>query len=131
MELFTRILVDVDAFSAAHPALERAGLVARRCGARLRIVDVVTIPGGARRYLPESIEHNLVAAREERLAALAASAGVPADYCVLRGRASIALIQEVLRGGHDLLIRSHVRDLTAVLKPALQSLYYDARRRAT
>jgi nucleotide-binding universal stress UspA family protein len=33
------------------------------------------------------------------------------EYDVLRGRASIELIREVLRSGHDLLIRSHARDL--------------------
>jgi nucleotide-binding universal stress UspA family protein len=36
-----------------------------------------------------------------------------AEYDVLEGRASVALIEEVLRAGHDLLIRSHARDLVA------------------
>lgn len=113
MAPFTRILVDVDALSAAHPALDRAAGLARRCGARLRLVDVLTIPAGARGALPESIEREMIAARERRLAELAAGAGVPADFRVLRGRPAIAIIEEVIQSAHDLLIRAHPRDLAA------------------
>lgn len=114
MDRFSSILVDVDALAAVHPALDRAIDVARVCGARLKIVDAVAVPGDARDYLPHGIEEVIVQQRRQRLAALAATAaGVSVEYDVLRGRASIELIRDVLRSGHDLLIRSHARDLAA------------------
>lgn len=113
MDRFRSILVDVDALAAVHPAMERAVEVARACGARLKLVDVVAIPGDVRGYLPESLEDVLIRQRRERLEALGAAAGVAVECDVLRGRASIELVREVLRTGHDLLIRSHARDLAA------------------
>lgn len=114
MDPFRSILVDVDALAAVHPAIERAVDVARICGARLKVVDVVAVPGDARRYLPHGIEEALIRQRRERLATIAATAaGVSVEYDILRGRASIELIREVLRSRHDVLIRSHARDLAA------------------
>jgi nucleotide-binding universal stress UspA family protein len=43
MEPFKSILVDVDATASFHPALERAVDLARSSGAKLTIVDVMTI----------------------------------------------------------------------------------------
>ena len=113
MDRFRSILVDVDALAAVHPAMERAIEVAHACGARLKIVDVVAIPGDVRSYLPQGIREALIRQRRERLAAIATAAGVGVDCDLLLGRASIELIREVLRSGHDLLIRSHARDLAA------------------
>ena len=114
MPPFNSILVDVDALAAAHPALDRAIELARMCGARLKIVDSVHIPPAARRSLPRSGEETLVGSRRDRLASFArAATGVDAEFDVLRGRPGIALVQEVLRSGHDLLMRSHARDLAA------------------
>jgi nucleotide-binding universal stress UspA family protein len=114
MNGFRSILVDVDALAAVHPAMDRAVEVARACGARLKVVDVMAVPGDARGYLAQGIEEALLAPRRERLAALAAAAaGVTVEYDILRGRTSIELIREVLRSEHDLLIRSHARDLAA------------------
>jgi nucleotide-binding universal stress UspA family protein len=94
--------------------MDRAVEVARVCGARLKVVDVAAVPGEARDYLPHGIEEVVIQQRRERLAGIAATAaGVSVEYDVLRGRASIELIREVLRSGHDLLIRSHARDLAA------------------
>lgn len=45
MPPFTSILVDIDASAGVHPALDRAIALARHWGARLRIVDVVHVPG--------------------------------------------------------------------------------------
>ena len=118
MQPFRSILVDIDAGVAAHPALERAVRLARSCGARLRIVDVLSVPSAARQYLRSEIERGLVDRRREQLADLAAAAtGVEADSTLLMGRPSIALIQEVLRSGHDLLLRSHARDMASGPRP--------------
>jgi universal stress protein E len=112
MQSFKSILVDIDASVAAHPALERAARLARSCGARLRIVDVLSIPSEARQYLRQEIERGLVDRRREQLDNLAASVtGVAADAALLEGRPAVALIREVLRSGHDLLMRSHARDI--------------------
>lgn len=114
MPLFKSILVDVDAMAAAHPALDRAIDLARRCGARLKVVDAVHVPATAQRQLPAGAVQTIVQSRRERLAGFAhAASGVRVDVDVLRGRPAIALVQEVLRSGHDLLIRSHARDLAA------------------
>jgi nucleotide-binding universal stress UspA family protein len=106
------VLVDIDATAGTHPALERALNLARRWGARLRIVDVVHLPGSALRYLRPRMQEQLVSERRERLVEIQrGTTGLDIDIDVLVGRPAIALIQEVLRSNHDLLIRSHVRDL--------------------
>jgi len=114
---FSNILVDVDATAPAHPALERAVALARRSGGRLTITDVLSIPAHARRFLPPEVEEDLIARRREQLTRIAgALTGVPAEVKLLFGRPGTVLIQEVLRSGHDLLVRSHDRDL-AVAAP--------------
>ena len=71
MNTFTSILVDIDATATAQPALERAAEIARKCGAPLRVVDVISAPAEARRVLREDLEDELMARRRERLARLA------------------------------------------------------------
>jgi nucleotide-binding universal stress UspA family protein len=109
----TSILVDEDAVAAHHPALEQAVSLARCCGARVKIVDVLPwVPSGVRHFVTPDLEKELIEHRRDRLAAIAN--GVP-DVTVttelLRGRPASAVIQEVLREHHDLLVRSHGRDL--------------------
>lgn len=114
MQPFKSILVDIDASMAAHPALDRAVRLARASGAKLMIADVVTIPSDAHRYLEPSLEEEYVMRRRRRLEQVARGvAGVPTESTLLSGRPATALIREVLRAGHDLLIRSHARDLVA------------------
>src|SRR5690242_18269286 len=101
MESFSRILVDIDATATAHPALERAILLAKKSRARLTIVDVLTVPPYAHRYLPAGIEESLVRDRRQQLAHIAR--GVPdvhADAKLLVGRPATVLIEEVLRSNH-------------------------------
>ncbi|HXW05789.1 MAG TPA: universal stress protein [Vicinamibacterales bacterium] len=107
------VLLDVDAAAADHPALERAADLAARCGAQLKIVDVLPwLPAGVRRIPGVNLEQELVAYRHGRLEALAASVSrIPVSTSLLRGRPATALVQEVLAGGHDLVVRSHDRDL--------------------
>jgi nucleotide-binding universal stress UspA family protein len=114
MEPFKSILVDVDATVPAHPALERATRLARRSGARLTIADVMTVPAYARRYLPADIEEEMVSRRRQQLVRIAqAVTDVQTEPKLLVGRPATVLIQEVLRSGHDLLMRSHARDAAA------------------
>jgi universal stress protein E len=119
MKTFSRILIDIDASADSHPALGDAIAVAARCGAMVKIVDVLgEVPPGARGYLTERLEADLVAHRLEQLEAVAAritQAAVTTE--VLRGRPATALIREVLRSGHDLLVRSHGRELDERGKP--------------
>ncbi|HSC25806.1 MAG TPA: universal stress protein [Vicinamibacterales bacterium] len=109
---FQNILVDVDASAGSHPALDQAIDLARRCGARLKVVDVVSVPREARLYLDEAVPSALVSRRRELLDQLVTAArDLSVESEILRGRPAIALIQEVLRSGHDLLMRSHARDI--------------------
>jgi nucleotide-binding universal stress UspA family protein len=112
MASFRRVLVDIDATAASHPALERAIVLARRTGATLTITDVMTVPAHARHYLPAGIEETLVEERRQRLARIAGDVtDVAVNATLLFGRPATALIEEVLRSGHDLIMRSHARDV--------------------
>jgi nucleotide-binding universal stress UspA family protein len=107
------VLVDVDAVNVDQPALADARDLAARCGARLKIVDVLPlVPLNTRHFVTSDIERDLVEHRAERLRALGAGIqGVDVTTEVLRGRPATALIREVLAAGHGLLVRSHDRDL--------------------
>jgi nucleotide-binding universal stress UspA family protein len=114
MTSFTRILVDIDATAGTHPAFDRAIELARQCGARVKLVDVVTVPASARPYLPGDAERMLAETRRANLALLASRVqGLPIDVDVLSGRPAQAIIAEVVAGGFDLVVRSHARDLAA------------------
>ena len=113
------ILVDIDAVASDHPALEQAVGLAARCGARVKIVDVLPwVPAGVRHFVTPDLENELVDHRLGRLRTIADGVrNVPVTSELLRGRPGIALIQEVLRSGHDLLVRSHGRDLAETPRP--------------
>jgi universal stress protein E len=113
------ILVDIDAVATDHPALEQAVSLATRAGARVKIVDVLPrVPAGVRHFVTPDLENELIDHRRERLKAIADGVqGVPVTTELLRGRPGMALIQEVIRPGHDLLVRSHARDLADQPKP--------------
>jgi nucleotide-binding universal stress UspA family protein len=113
------ILVDEDAVATHHPALEQALGLARRCGARVTIVDVLPwVPSGVRHFVTPDLENELIEHRRERLAAMAKDVSdIPVTTELLRGRPASAVIQEVVRGNHDLLVRSHGRDLAVPPRP--------------
>lgn len=109
------ILVDVDASVASHPALERAIPLARASGATLTITDIINVPAHARRYLPEALEEEIVSQRRQQLERIAHRfSDIRTEARLLVGRPATVLVQEVIRSGHDLLMRSHARDLAAV-----------------
>lgn len=114
MERFESILVDVDATASVHPELDRAAILARRCGASLTIVDSTTAHVHDARPLPADIDEDIVAGRRHELLRLARRVPeIPTTSRLLVGQSATVLIQEVLRSKHDLLVRSHARDLTA------------------
>lgn len=107
------VLVDVDALAEDQSALVQARELAIRCGACLKIVDVLPrVPPSARHFVTADFEQELVEHRTGRLQSVAAQVvGVEMTTELLRGRPATALIREVLAAGHDLLVRSHARDL--------------------
>lgn len=114
METFNSILVDVDSTVPAQPALERAARLAHACGARLTITDVLTFPAETLGYLSAHLADEITLARQEQLQRLTnAVTVVTAESKLLIGRPATALIMEVMRSGHDLLVRSHGRGLLA------------------
>lgn len=113
------ILVDVDAAAPEHPALEQAVALAARCGAGVKVVDVLPrVPEHARGFVTAGLEAELVEHRRERLAQIAGRVtGVLVTVELLRGRPATSLIDEVRRAGHDLVVRSHGRDLADAPRP--------------
>ncbi|MDE3154884.1 MAG: universal stress protein [Acidobacteriota bacterium] len=108
---FRRILVHVDATATAQPALDRALDLAGAAGASVTLVDVLpTPPAFSRLLVPPELRDLLRQRRADDLEALRASLAprrVPVTAALLEGPIAVALVREVLRGGHDLLMRSH------------------------
>jgi universal stress protein E len=108
------ILVDVDAMAQQHPALDAALAVAACCRAKVKIVDVVwDVPDSARDFVTPRLEREILENHREHLVRLACwrQRSVLVETALLRGAPGIALVQEVLRSGHDLLVRARGRDL--------------------
>jgi universal stress protein E len=111
---FHNILVDVDALEERHAALEAAIGLARYSRSKIKIVDCLgQIPAKARSFLTPQLEQELVDDRRARLERLAywRCHGLPVETAVLRGVAGVELVREVVRSGHDLLVRAYDRDL--------------------
>ena len=110
---FKNILVDIDTDAESHPALEQAIDLARYSGARVRIVDVSGFDLVEDGSGVAAAKAGWIAERRHRLETFAAAArGLPVEYDLLMGRhPGLRLVQEVLRHQHDLLVRSHIRDL--------------------
>jgi len=111
MEFFKRILVDIDSDATVHPALDRAIVLARATGAAVTVTDVMVASPYERRYLPAHLEEELVTRRRSQLTRIVSAIGdIRAQAKLLVGRPGTVLTQEVIRGNHDLLMRSHSRD---------------------
>jgi universal stress protein E len=117
---FNSILVDVDALGRQHPALDAALNLAKHFHAKVKVVDVIwDVPPSARSFVTPRVERELVDNHREHLVQLACwrQRPVPVETAILRGAPGVALVHEVLRHGHDLLVRAHGRDLPDEARP--------------
>lgn len=110
---FRSILVDTDATADVHPAFQQACDLAARLGARVTLVDVIeNLRSTAPNVFMRTLETHVIEARRSVLATLAQTRpDVHVESEVLRGDPAVALVQQVVRGNHDLVVRSHARDL--------------------
>lgn len=121
MNAIRSVLLSLDALEPAPEVLARAVAVARHSQARLRLVDVLSVPADVRRYLPLHVVEDLRVQRSDALQRLARSVpDLSVDWRLLDGRPAGALIREVLQSGHDLLIQPRVVDRA---EPALQPFF--------
>ena len=107
------ILVDTDATADVHPVFQQACNLAARLGARVTLVDVIEdLATGAHNVFTRKLEAEVVDGRRASLATLAKTRpDVCVETMVLRGKPAIALVRQVLRGNHDLVVRLYARDL--------------------
>jgi nucleotide-binding universal stress UspA family protein len=113
------IVLDVDALAVDHPALDHAYALANRCGARLTVVDVLPpVPERARSFVTPGVESEIVEDRRQRLEAIASRlSGVTVKTELLRGRPASAVVEEAVRSEHDVVVRSHGRDIADPPRP--------------
>ncbi|WZO97967.1 universal stress protein [Isosphaeraceae bacterium EP7] len=110
MHRFRNILVPIDDTSN-QPVLARATRLAKWKGAAIKLIAVVEdLPWYSRLLSPnsEDLRALLVRERSEALDGLAAQLredGLDVTTEVLRGRRHHEIVREVLRGGHDLLLK--------------------------
>ena len=105
------ILLQVDAEDPCRPVLDCGVELAKSNGGKLKIVDVIPDSSGLARFMTSGIERaieNITKDKSGRLQALAAELtdrGVPVTSKVLSAPSSVGIVREVLREGHDLVIR--------------------------
>jgi nucleotide-binding universal stress UspA family protein len=108
---FKNILVQITRDDSCQEALGRAVKLARRSGAALTLASVVEdFPWYTRFLSSGSAELNalLLKRRSETIEALAApirAEGISITTKVLRGRPSLEVVREVIRGGYDLVVK--------------------------
>ncbi len=113
---FRKILVYVNTHKPNNHALDRGGVLARRTGASLRVVDVVeSLPELLRGFSVdgEKVAEAIAEEKKERLEAAVAplrASGVSVQTDVLIGTAFAAIIHDVLRNRHDLVMKTADRD---------------------
>ncbi len=111
MKRFKNILVAVDNGLEEHPALQWAVQLAEHNHAKLKIVDVVPEFSWIARLVMPNGEATQQVLAEEKLRNLEATAGplrergFDVTTKVLLGKASIEIMNEVLRSNHDLVVR--------------------------
>src|SRR5689334_20684426 len=111
MQRFKSILVHLSDEPTDQAVLVRAVRLARCNGSALKLVAVIEeFPWYTRLLLPQSTElHDvLVKQKREHLEALAEELrreGVAVNTKVLSGRSDIEVIREVLKAGHDLVMK--------------------------
>ncbi|MCA9177630.1 MAG: universal stress protein [Planctomycetales bacterium] len=111
MNRFKKILVATDTRLDHHPIVEEAAELARRNKASLKIVDVVPeFPWTVRMSMQdhEHVRQLMIDEKQEKLGMLAdtlSDEGLKVQWQVLAGKTSVEIIREVLREGHDLVMR--------------------------
>lgn len=108
MKYFQRILAVVDPLAKRQVALGRAFDLADRNEAKLKLVDVVDINRGWLGLMSRSHAELLEQERRSRLQALAAEhneSRVEVETEILQGRPALEIVNEVVRGGFDLVIK--------------------------
>lgn len=111
MKRFKNILASVDTRADVHPALRCAAQLAEHNQAALKIVDVLPeFPWLTRMAMRDhqQIHQSLLTEKRDRLTELAApllEKGLQVTTAALSGQSSVALVREVLRDRHDLVVR--------------------------
>jgi nucleotide-binding universal stress UspA family protein len=111
MNEFKKILVATDTRLEHHPILDEAAEIALHSGGTLKIVDVAPEFSWTVRLTMSDYEHVQKLIRQEKAEALEALAeplrlrGIDVETKVLQGKTSVEVIREVLRAGHDLVLR--------------------------
>ena len=111
MKQFRKILVWVEETDEGRSALDRAIVVARETGAALTLMHVLERPGRvfcALYHQAKELHSVLLREWKDRLEAFASplrAEGIEASVLVLEGKPCIAAVREVLRSGHDLLLK--------------------------
>ncbi len=114
MRRFKRILYLFEDEPEHNASVDRAADLARRNGAVLTLAHVVEEPGGTgsgegTRRLADAIYRTILEEAEAELRAVARAIGPgrPDLRCkVLTGRPHLAVVREVLRAGHDLVMKT-------------------------
>ena len=115
---FQNILVTIDTRAEGSLALEQAAEVAAACNASLKVIDIVRefgwllrVTGHARR---EQMVERMMADKARRLEAVVQplrGEGLRVETKVLHGSSSTAIIREVLRCQHDLVLKEAKGDV--------------------
>ncbi len=112
MKIFKKILVYASSETGKYHALRRAEKLAASSGARLKVVDVVAdIPLLHSRFNPPPwILPSAIADRKkeviEKQVAKAKQAGIKIEVEILFGKPFVEIIREVLRNGHQLVMKT-------------------------
>ena len=111
MKRFRSILAVSDSESATQLAVNLAAKLAEHNEAKLKVVDVVREFGWLKRIaMPKyhELEEKLVIDKEQKLESLIApirERGVEVSKRVLIGKSSHTIVRQVIRGGHDLVVK--------------------------
>ena len=112
MKRFKNILVFANALTEEDPALEHAERLAKENEAQVTIVDVLDeIPGYVQILMPASwnLRDVMTKDRRDRLEQLAQTLrehGITAQTKLLWGATALEITKEVMRNGHDLVIKT-------------------------
>ena len=113
MQRFRRLLVVADELGAESPAYVRALELARRGGAQVTLIDTLHLDDSGIGAGADEVGRELAdwsaADRRAELAELvrpAREGGVPVAVRVLVGTPFLEVVREVLRNGHDLVLRT-------------------------